>query len=287
VKVLIVLAAACLLGIGFVAQQHAAYREPLGEMLRLRLLTHLIRKPLWLLGIGAMVCGQILGAAALDQADVTRVEPLLATNLIFALVFAHLIYQEPLDRTIWWGGVLVTGGSALFLAVGRPHGGRPAGPDSARWLGAAVMLAIAVVLILAAGPRSLRTKAILFAASAGMLYGLQDVLTRSSLVGLGAGRSILHTWQPWALVGIAIFGLLVGQSAFDAAPLRLSLPAATAAEPLTGIVLGIYVFSEHLRLDPASLAAEIVGLGMMVSGIVVLSRSPFFGKPGKPEKRGR
>lgn len=84
------LAAACLLGIGFVAQQHAAYSRPLDEILRPRLLLDLMRLPSWLAGVGLMVCGQILGAVALRYADVSHVGPLLAMNLLFALTAAHV-----------------------------------------------------------------------------------------------------------------------------------------------------------------------------------------------------
>jgi drug/metabolite transporter (DMT)-like permease len=279
-RIFFALAAACLIGVGFVAQQHAAYREPLGEMLHLRLLGRLARDRLWLVGIAAMVCGQLLGATALDASDVASVEPLLATNLIFALVFAHLLYREPLNHRVWQGGLLVTAGSGLFLAVGRPHAGRAAGPDSARWLVAAVVVVLVAALVLSARPRSLRTKAMLLAASAGMLWGVQDVLTRGSLVALAQGwPELLRSWEPYAVIVVAVAGLLLAQSAFDAAPLRISLPAATAAEPLTGIVLGVLIFYERLRITPEALAAEVVGLLMMVGGIVVLGRSPYLGKP--------
>lgn len=279
-KIFFALAAACLIGIGFVAQQHAAYREPLGEILRLELLGHLIRQRLWLLGIGAMIGGQVLGATALDEADVTSVEPILATSLIFALVFAHLLYREPLNRTVWQGGLLVTIGSGLFLAFGRPHAGHQAKPESVRWLAAVVVVGLAAALVLSARPRSLRTKAMLLAAASGLLYGVQDVLTRSSLLVLGHGVAhLLHSWEPYALVLAAVAGLLLAQSAFDAAPLRISLPAATAAEPLTGIVLGILIFRERIQLTSGALAAEVIGLIMMVGGIVVLGRSPYLGKP--------
>jgi drug/metabolite transporter (DMT)-like permease len=285
-KIFFALAAACLIGIGFVAQQHAAYREPLGEILRLRLLTHLAHNRLWLMGIAAMVCGQVLGATALDEADVASVEPVLATSLIFALVFAHLLYREPLNRTVWQGGLLVTVGSGLFLAFGRPHAGRPAGPGSARWLAAVVVVALALMLVLSARSRSLRTKATLLAAAAGMLYGVQDVLTRSSLLVLGQGLGdLLRSWEPYVVIAIAVVGLLLAQSAFDAAPLRISLPATTAAEPLTGIILGVLIFYERLRLSPGALAAEVIGLLMMVGGIIVLGRSPFLGKPREAEPR--
>ncbi|GLY73659.1 DMT family transporter [Actinoallomurus iriomotensis] len=278
-KIFFALAAAVLIGIGFVAQQHAAYREPLGEMLHLKLLSHLARNRLWLLGIAAMVCGQVLGATALDESDVSSVEPILATNLLFALVFAHVLYREPLNRRVWQGGLLVTAGSGLFLAFGRPHAGQPPGPESTRWLVAAVVVVLVVLLVLTARPRSLRTKAMLLAASAGMLWGIQDVLTRGSLLVLGHGvGGLVRSWLPYGMILVAVAGLLLAQSAFDAAPLRISLPAATAAEPLIGIILGILIFYERVRTTPEALAAMVAGLLMMVGGIVVLGRSPYLGK---------
>jgi drug/metabolite transporter (DMT)-like permease len=279
-KTLLALAAACFLGIGFVAQQHVAYREPLDEMLHMRLLARLIRQPVWLLGIAAMICGQVLGAVALDESDLGRVEPLLATNLIFALVIAHMVYKEPLSREVWGGGLLVTGGAVIFLTFGQPHGGSTTDPASARWLAAAAVVVIAILLVAGALPRSLRTKAMMFAAAAGILFGVQDALTRSSLMLLGQGIAAgLRSWQPYALVGIAVLALLLAQSAFDAAPIGISLPAMTAVEPIVGIVLGIFVFAERLRLSQGAVAAEVIGLLMIVTGIGVLGRSSFLGKP--------
>lgn len=283
--ILVALVAASLIGVGFVAQQHAAYREPLDEILHLRLLTHLMRRRLWLAGIAAMVCGQLLGAVALGEAGVSLVEPVLATNLVFALVFAHVLYREPLNRTVWQGGMLVSAGAALFIAVGRPRAGQTSDPHSARWLAAAVVVAFALMIALSTHPRSLRTRAMLLAAAAGMLYGVQDVLTRGTLLALHHGWvGVLTSWQPYTVVAVALAGLLLAQSAFDAAPLRISLPAATAAEPVTGIILGIVIFYEQLRMSPGALAAEVAGLLMMVAGIIMLGRSPFLGKPVVPRR---
>jgi drug/metabolite transporter (DMT)-like permease len=108
----IILAAAGFLGLGFVAQQHAAYTEPLGRMLHPSSLLDLVHRPLWLAGIAAMICGQILGALALARADVTEVEPLLATNLVFALAIGRIACKENLTRGEWLGGILVSGGVA-------------------------------------------------------------------------------------------------------------------------------------------------------------------------------
>src|SRR5208282_1637585 len=56
------LLAAVLLGCGFVLQQYAASSEPESRFLRLRILTDLLRKPRWLIGIGCMVAGQLLAS---------------------------------------------------------------------------------------------------------------------------------------------------------------------------------------------------------------------------------
>jgi drug/metabolite transporter (DMT)-like permease len=279
VIITISLGAACLLGLGFVAQQHAAYREPLEEILHPRLLLDLTRSPLWLIGIGLMCCGQILGAIALRDADVTQTEPLLAMNLLFALTAAHVIYQEHFGPMEWLGAVLVSGGVALFLFFGHPHGGRIPGPGSLRWLAVLLVVLVAAGLVGHGFWRSLQTKAMSLAAAAGVLYGLQDVLTRSSLLTLGNGLgAVARTWQPYVLFCVAVLGLLLNQSAFDAAPLRISLPATTAAEPIAGIVLAVAIFTEHLRVSAGALAAEVAGLIAMVAGIVILGRSPFLAK---------
>ncbi|WP_405148289.1 DMT family transporter [Sphaerisporangium sp. NBC_01403] len=277
--IVICLGVACLLGLGFVAQRRAAYREPLEEILHPRLLLDLIRTPLWLIGIGLMLCGQILDAIALRETELARVVPLLATNLLFALTAAHVIYQEHFGPMEWVGAVLVSGGVALFLLFGEPRAGHLPDPVSPRWLTLLLVSMVAAGLVLYGLRRSLQTKAMLPAAAAGLLYGLRDVLTRSSLLTLGKGLdAVAETWQPYLLPGVAVVGLLLNQSAFDAAPLRISLPAATAAEPITGVVLGVAIFAERLRVSQEALAAEVIGLIAMVVGIVILGRSPFLAK---------
>src|SRR4051812_42818028 len=79
------LGAAAFLAVGFVVQQHAAATAPVEHVLSPRILLDLMRRPVWLAGIAAMVTGQALGGAALRYGDLTAVEPLLATNVLFAL----------------------------------------------------------------------------------------------------------------------------------------------------------------------------------------------------------
>ncbi|WP_211589384.1 DMT family transporter [Microbispora sp. H11081] len=273
------LTGAAFLGLGWVAQQHVAYTEPLGEMLRFRLLLDLARKPIWLAGIASMIGGQVLGGLALREADVASVTPLLATNLIFALAAAALIYQERLGAAEWLGAVLVSGGVVAFLLAGRPHGGGAPASDTVIWASVLAVAGVAAGLVTVALRAPLQVKAMLLAGAAGALYGLQDALTRGALLTLARGPAALFTsWLPYLLPIVAATGILLNQSAFDAAPLRVSLPATTATEPIIGILLGVAIFGERLRVDPPALAGTVAGLVALVAGIVILGRSPFLAK---------
>jgi drug/metabolite transporter (DMT)-like permease len=87
------LVAAVLLAVGFVLQQRAAEQAPKAHFMRLRLIGDLLRKPWWLVGIAAMVAGQLVTAWVLGHLELSIAEPLLASNLIFALILA-----SPLSR---------------------------------------------------------------------------------------------------------------------------------------------------------------------------------------------
>jgi drug/metabolite transporter (DMT)-like permease len=270
------LLAACLLGLGFVLQQHAAERAPLSDMLSFRLLLDLIRVPLWLGGIGCMVLGQILGALALTVGDLSRVEPLLATNLLFAMALARWFSGQALGWTGWAGVLALSGGVAVFIVAGRPQqSSQPVGPVR-YWLVLALLLGIAGAFVLAALAVDLVHRPALLAPSAGVLYGVQDALTRASgtIASHHGVVRLLASWQPWALVALAIVGLMLVQSAFEAGPLRESLPPLTAAEPLAGIACGIGLFGDTLASTPGALAWQSAAVIAVVSGVFLLGRHP-------------
>ncbi|MDX3211329.1 DMT family transporter, partial [Streptomyces scabiei] len=253
---LLAVGAACCLGFGFVLQQQAAAHAPLGDFLSPRLLLDLIRVPRWLGGIGLMVCGMALGAVALGRGEVTLVEPILATNLLFALALSRRQTRQPLGRQGWAGLVLLAGGVTAFIVAGQPEGGAAVGGAFRQWLIIGVMVGLALLLT-AYAKRSRRSAApVLLAVAAGLLYGVQDALTRISgqLFGAGGWSGLLTSWQPYGVVLLGVTGLLLVQSAFEAAPLRMSLPALTAAQPLAGIACGVGFLGDRLRTDPGALA---------------------------------
>ncbi len=66
------------------------------------------------------------------------------------------------------------------------------------------------------------------------------------------------------------------QNAFNAAPLKASLPAVTAAEPTAGIVLGVVVFGDSVHITPWLLAWQAASLAAMVAGVILVARASVF-----------
>ncbi|RAJ36061.1 hypothetical protein K353_04799 [Kitasatospora sp. SolWspMP-SS2h] len=273
---LLALGAACLLGAGFVLQQHAAQRAPSGDLLRWRLLLDLVRMPDWLLGIAFMIGGQVLSALALSQGEVTLVEPLLATNLVWAMLLARRITGTRLGRSGWAGVALIALGVTAFIAAGQPRGGGPAAGPLRHWLVIGTVSGLALLLVAVARRLPLFEEATLLALAAGLLYGLQDALTRATFdrIDQDGAAAALASWPPYTVLGLGVVGLLLVQSAFEAAPLRMSLPALTAAQPLAGIACAVGFLGDRLRLTPGALAWQSAGLAAVVVGVVVLGRHP-------------
>ena len=270
------LLAALLVGTGFVLQQNAAQPEPDSRFLSLRLIVDLFHKPRWLLGIGCMVAGQILAAWSIGNLPLAFVEPLLTINLVFALLVAVPIAHAKLRFWEIAGAVVLCTGVAL-LSVSRSA--KPIGlsfGSFSHWPAAAAIAFIAFVCVHIGRRRPGRARAMLTGAAAGLIFGIQDALTRQTLQGLHhfGFVGLLGHWAPYALVGAGALGVVLMQSAFSSGPLNVSLPAISAGEPVVGILLGVVVFGDRVQDTPGELAIYTGGLAALVAGVIMVSRAP-------------
>jgi drug/metabolite transporter (DMT)-like permease len=273
VAVIAALAAGCTFAIGAVLQQSAAREAPADESLSLRLLWGLAHRPKWLLGIGSDVGSFALQALALGFGPIALVQPLLVTGVLFAIPIAVRLRGMRLRTDEWIGTVAVAGGLAMFLAAASPDPGEPR-TSLTRWsfisVGGLMVLGIAIGQTLH-GP----ARASLFALSAGAAFGLLAALTKTStwLLGQGAG-TFFTAWQPYTMAFVALAGAVVQQSAFQAAPLPASLPVMDAVEPTVAVLIGVFAFGESLAASVPALAVEAAGIVALITGIVLLDRSP-------------
>jgi drug/metabolite transporter (DMT)-like permease len=270
------LLAALLIGTGFVLQQHAAQGEPDSRFLSLRLITDLLRTPRWLTGIACMVAGQVLAAWSIGNLSLAFVEPLLTTNLVFALVLAvplakaSLKFWEILGATVLCLGVALLSASRSAKPIGLSFG------SASHWWAAGVIAVIAFAAVHAGRRRTGRGRAMLTGTGAGLVFGIQDALTRQTLETLSANgvAAMFTTWAPYALVGAGATGIWLMQSAFNAGPLQQSLPAISAGEPLVGMLLGVIVFSDRIQVTTSELALQAGGIVALVVGVIMVGRAP-------------
>ncbi|HEX7995610.1 MAG TPA: DMT family transporter [Streptosporangiaceae bacterium] len=271
--------AAMLLGVGFVLQQRAAAKLPC-SYLHLRLIAELLRQRIWLGGIAVMVVGQVLSAWGLGHLSLTVSEPLLATNLIFALLLAAPISGEIPRKTELAGAVLLCSGVAALSASRSVRALSESFGSFSHWPAAAIIGAVGAALAIAGrrGPRKLR--ATLTGAGGGLILGIADALTRRSveIIDSHGIAALLTNWPGYAVIATAAVGLWLVQSAFSAGPLHASLPAITAAEPIAGMTLGVLVFGDVVHITPWLLALQAAGIAAMVAGTVLVARAPMFVK---------
>ena len=225
-----------------------------------------------------MIAGYLVAAWAIDHLELTLVEPLLTTYLVWALVLAVPLSRQTVKAAEVVGSlILIAGVSVLSARVSITPIGLDFGSLS-HWYAAAIIAAVAFVAVVIGRHRSGQVRATLTGLGAGLVFGIQDALTRQTLTGLqGSSWTVLFTtWSAYALVGAGILGIWLMQNAFSAAPLHASLPAIAAGEPLAGIALGIVVFGDRISVTPGMLALEAFGIAALVVGVIAVARSSAF-----------
>ncbi|MGW0657413.1 DMT family transporter, partial [Streptomyces umbrinus] len=158
-----------------------------------------------------------------------------------------------------------------------------------QWLIIGVVLGLALLLTTYAKRSLLSAGPVLLGVAAGLLYGVQDALTRVSGQRFSDGGwiALATGWQVYGVVALGITGLVLVQSAFETAPLRMSLPALTAAQPLAGIACGVGFLGDRLRTDAGALTWEALGLAGIVVGVVLLGMHPAMPSGAAPKERVR
>jgi hypothetical protein len=273
IAVVAALTAGFLFAAGSVVQQGVA-RQSGDQALRFRLLWDLVRQPRWVAGVAMEAFSFVIQGVALVFGPLTLVQPLAATDVLFALPMIARRQRRRLTRPDILGALTVAAGIAIFLAVSPPTSGLSA-PPLGIWipvfLAMGILVAVAAVAALRAHGKA---RVIWLAAAAGALYGLGDALTKSTVdLFSSIGWPTLVSWEPYALAATGVVSALFGQSAFGAGALSLSLPVIDTLEPVCAVVIGATVFGERLASSPVQLGFQLAGGVAAVAGIWVLSRS--------------
>jgi len=260
-----------------VLQQRVAAQQPIELALSPRLIGRLVRRPLWLLGIGFDIAAFTFEAVALGVGSVVVVGPVLVSSLLFAIPLATVGQPARVTRRDLSAAALVAVGLAVFVAIGDPRGDTSVA-SATGWIvaGGAIALVAGVAVALGRRARAASERALLFGLATGTLYALTAVLTKATvdLFDNGVIDAFSH-WQPYALVTVSIAGLVINQSAFQAGHLAASLPAIAVTNPVLSAVLGVTLFGERFGASGAvEVTATAIAVVAMVVGTIRLARSP-------------
>lgn len=274
--VMAALAAGACFAFAGVLQQAAAVRHPNEEALSFRLVRQLARQPLWLAGIFLALLAYGFQSLALMFGPLSLVQPLIVSELLFAIPLSARLRRMRLRAREWLGTLAVAAGLTTALVAARPQEGDPSAAATGQWV-LTLMVVGGLTTLALAGSRRVTgpVRASLLGLAGGLVMGMQSVLLDATVDRFEAGLpAVLLSWQTYLLMGASIGGLVLIQSAFQAGPLAASMPVIDATEPAVAVAVGIGVFGESVRVGWLPTCLITVGAALVVAGIVLLDTSP-------------
>jgi drug/metabolite transporter (DMT)-like permease len=257
-----------------VMQRRAAALVPDEAAMHARLLSYLLRRPVWYAGMVALLGGFLFQASALSRDRLSVVQPLLIVELPLTLVLASAVFRRRLDLPDWLAVLGISFGLALVMLFADPTDGSDDAAALTWLLAACAVVGLMVALVVIGLRCGGGLRAGFFGAASGAGFGLTAAFMKAAtdLADQGA-QALVTAPQLYAMVATGAVSLFLAQNAFQAGPLAISQPAITISDPLTSVALGIALFDEQLRAGLA-LLPEAIGGALIIGGVVVLARSP-------------
>lgn len=273
IAVLLALGSALCIAIGDVLQQRAAHCVTDGAVGHIELFANLLRSRRWWWGTLLLAASVALQAAALGQGSVLLVQALLVLSLLFALPINARLYHRTVSGGEWiWAGLL-TAAVIVIVVVGNPQAGRSSAPLRTWAVVAVVLGPLLIACVVAGRVWGGSVAAVLFALVSGSLWGVFGVLAKEVVARLGdRGWAVTQTPELYALLLVAVGGVVWSQAAFRAGPLTASMPTLQMSQPVVASVLGVAVLGETLNAAGAGIIALSVAAPVTTAAIVKLAR---------------
>ncbi|MZD57864.1 DMT family transporter [Streptomyces sp. SID5606] len=272
--VLFALLAAFSNALATVLQRRAALTVPQSQGFRPGLVLDLLRRPVWLGGMLAVVVAGVGQAVALATGPLSLVQPLFVLELPLALLLASLLTGGRMPQVMWLAvGAVVVGLGVALAAAAPDHGAQEVPLD--RWIPALAACAGAAVLLASAGLRRPVGKAragclgaataVCYALTAGLMKDSMRVLDSDGVTGF------LTTWQTYGFAAAGVCAVLLLEHAMQGGPLVASQPALTLGDATVSLLLGVVLYREDVRGD-WWVVPQLIGVGLIVVGVLSLAR---------------
>jgi drug/metabolite transporter (DMT)-like permease len=266
------LTASALYGVAVGLQALEARRVPARHSLQVSLLTHLARRPLWLLGAATGLLGWVLQAFALSVAPLTLVAPTLATSLVFLLLIGVIAFREPVGRDDAVGLLAVAFGVA-GLGLIAPARSETHSTANGTILLLALLAAVVIAPLALRASRRAPAPNQIVAVGAGVAYGLVALTTKFADDDLRSARlSALVVWL-CAIGVIATLGVLNEMSALQRQPVTQVAPVVFGLNVIVPVLLAPMLAGESWKLSGVERSLLLASLIAVIAGIISLSRS--------------
>jgi drug/metabolite transporter (DMT)-like permease len=258
-----------------VVTQHLASTAAPAQDKGWRLAVYLVRSPLWLFGVLAMVAAFVFQAIALYNGPISVVQSILVSELVFSLVLARVWLRREVVVSAWVSALVTSAGLAVFLVMAEPRGGHNQATSEA-WL--PVLLAFggltAILTVLARGGSPTR-RAALYATGSGIVWALLATFMKSATDALAAGGvpGLVEQGAVYGVIVAGILGTILTQAALHYGPLSVSQPLMVIVNPTVSVVLGVWLYGEHFVGNGLAIATGAAGFVAMIVGVILLAKT--------------
>ncbi len=256
--------------VGIVVQALDAREAPREEGMRLTLITRLLRRRRWLLGLFIGFLGFPLQILAFADAPFVVVQPALAVGLLLLLALGVRMLGERVGPAEIAGVVAITAGIGL-LAWGAPDHTEQhrSALDVASVM--AVLVALTLVPYLARG--RLREAAMPIILSSGLGFAAGNIASKLLSDNVN-GRH----WFPAALwLGLialtGVFAILGEMTSLQRAPATRAVPIAFGIQTFLPILLEPFFLRESFDSADFSGIPIVLGMLLMLFGILAVART--------------
>lgn len=287
--IVLALAAALFNALATIFERIGVETAPSDAAMRWKLVAHVLHRPIWFVGLLAMVGAFLFQASALAEGGLSLVQPLLVTELLFLVVILRVWFGRPLGWREAIGCVCTVAGLAVFLAVSDQGGGNVI-PGRADWVFVVGACLGAVVISLAlarGGTRAWRSAWL--GTAAGVSFALCAAFMKAATILLNHGGPIamFEHFEPYGVAVTGALGLFLAQNAFHAGPITASQAALLIVDPIASVVIGVGIFGDNLRGGTSVLALDALALLVMSAGLFVLCHAPLIVSAAADERLSR
>ena len=268
------LAAALANALNVVSQHRASTSGKAGRVRGWQVIALLFRSPMWLAGWVALAAAFVFQALALHRGQLSVVQPLLVTELVFALVLRWLWVGQRIRAVTWWAAAGTSAGLALFLLAAEPQGGTTT-PTATAWVSVSAVAAVTAGLFFVVGRMGgANRRAVLYGSATAVLWAVVAMFIKATTDSFADhGMGAFGKWPVYALAVSGLVAEVMNQATLHAGPLSRSQPFLVIVDPLASIAFSVWVYGEHFTPNAAALVLGTASFIGMCAGVALLIRT--------------